>query len=69
MKYFKISEHDVQQLLTTIKNAEDRKAIKAYLQALMNSKPGTKRVDAILRSLLKIGETVIIKELIRRLFD
>jgi len=69
MKYVKISKHDVQQLLILINSAKDRKTGEGFLQGLMDPRSGNRRVDAILRSVLKIGETVLIKELIRRLFD
>lgn len=69
MKKITLNKTDIRRLLASINNAQDRKAIEAYLQELMDSNLGSRRVDAILRGVLKIGETLLIKELIRRLFD
>jgi hypothetical protein len=59
INFFLLNEENIQQLLASINNAEGKKAIEIYLKERMDSEPGTRRVDAILRGLLKIGETVL----------
>jgi hypothetical protein len=69
MKQFKLNKREIQKLLTLINNAEDRSATESYLQGLMDSNPDKRRLHAILRGMLNIGETVLIKELVCHLFD
>jgi hypothetical protein len=82
MKKIDLNKKEVRKLLNSIRNAEDKKAVKLYLQELMDANSGkttrdgnikrkkaNQLLDAIVRGGLKIGETVLIEELIRHLFD
>ena len=76
-----LTKKEVKQLLATIKNDEDRKAIRLYLLAI-DEKPGhrarqafskrekvSRLLDVLVRMGLKLGETVVIEKLIRHLLD